>query len=314
MSKKVNNRLLLVNYHYIRDPDQYPYAGIHPLTLNEFRQQVEWLAARYCFVSPEEAEGFALGEETFSRPGVLLTFDDGLIDHSRAAQEVLDPLGIKAVFFVCSCPLIEKRPLMVHKVHWLRATTKPEVFYRELVELLPDQWRDYSLTEQEQSEACRIYIYDTKCVAYLKFLINFVLPAHVVDFATARMLEARGISNVEFCERTYMKESDLLALTKRGHLIGAHTHTHEPVTRLNKLEQENIESNIKALTQCIRKPPTWFSYPYGRDWAIPKDSETFCRRYGFKIGVSLKGQWNTIGQSPYELNRINTNDVEDVCT
>ena len=38
------SRLLMVNYHYIRDPAAYAYPGIHPIDPAEFQKGVEMMA------------------------------------------------------------------------------------------------------------------------------------------------------------------------------------------------------------------------------------------------------------------------------
>jgi len=85
-------RLLLVTYHYIRD-ETYPYAGIHPITPSQLREQIGILSERFSMASIGQAEGFVLGQSDLPAPSVLLTFDDGLREHLHIAREVLEPLG-----------------------------------------------------------------------------------------------------------------------------------------------------------------------------------------------------------------------------
>ena len=70
--------------------------------------------------------------------------------------------------------------------------------------------------------------------------------------------------------------------------------------------------NVSTLEQATGRRPNWISYPYGRDWALPKDPAAFCKRHGFQIGVALEGTFVTPERMPYALDRINTNEVERV--
>ena len=97
-----------------------------------------------------------------------------------------------------------------------------------------------------------------------------------------------------------------------GHRVEAHTHDHRPVTRLGAEEDELMALNVRTLEQATGRRPTWLSYPFGRDWALPDDSRAFCRRHGFAFGVTLKGTWVKPENAPYALDRINTNEVEQV--
>ena len=128
ITNETDSMLMIVNYHYIRERSKYPYAGIHPVEWQKFIKDVRLLSSRFHMATPEEVERFTYGDIDLPGPSVFLSFDDGLVDHATAAQDVLDPLGIKAVFSISSRPLIEERALMVHKIHWLRATTPPDIF------------------------------------------------------------------------------------------------------------------------------------------------------------------------------------------
>src|SRR6185437_14404933 len=99
------------------------------------------------------------------------TFDDGLVDHWHAAREVLDPLGIKGAFFVCSRPAVEGRALTVHKIQWLRAHIDPTQFAEEFFALAPPG-RGPSDQDAWSARAERTYTYDTPQQARLKFALN----------------------------------------------------------------------------------------------------------------------------------------------
>ena len=153
-------KLLFVNYHYIRDASAYRYPGIHPLSPDVFERQIASLKELFHIAEPGEVEDFFLKGRQFTRPSIFITFDDGLVDHWRAASDVLNLLGIKAAFFVCSRPALEGRALTVHKIHWLRAHTDPADFTEELFSYLPAGQRQ-SGDEPWSVAAERMYIYDT---------------------------------------------------------------------------------------------------------------------------------------------------------
>lgn len=308
-----NHNLLLVNYHYIRDPAMYAYPGIHPISKEEFTFQLHWLKEKFHFASAPEIESFIHGQSRLTTASVFLTFDDGLADHCMIAREVLDPLGIKAAFFICSRPLEEQKAVAVHKVHWLRATTPPEVFVSEFVDLLPKDMREHFHNQQTTEGALRTYIYDTEENARLKYFINFRLSTDTVDEITSRMLKARKIKEADFCRDVYLNQGQIEELFKSGHLIGLHGHSHTPFSCLDfaTLCQE-LNSNIQCLGRIIGKKPCWVSYPYGSDWAIPKDVGSLCEKFRLKAGLTLKRGWNSGKGSPWTLNRINTNELSSM--
>lgn len=307
-----SSRLLFVNYHYIRNPNAYAYPGIHSLSMQSFREQVAWMGERFHFATPDQVEAFQLGGVPLPGASVFLTFDDGLVDHWQATCEVLDPLGIRAGYFVCSRPAIEGRVLSVHKVHWLRSHTEPDAFAAEFFSYVPAELQpapDAPWLEAAQ----RAYVYDTKAAAQLKYALNFVLPSGLVDDITSTMMAKRGIDEGEFCRGLYMGDAELRSLVKQGHALGVHGHTHEPFSRLGDNLFKEIQTNREYLSSASGRLPRWVSYPYGRKDAIPAP-DTLNRlfsEFDFRLGFTLLGSWNDGTQDRRQLHRVNTNDVED---
>lgn len=313
MTEPGQSRLLFVNYHYIRDPAAYRYPGIHPIGMAEFRAQLQSLQGRFRFPSPGEVEAFVLDGRELPGPSVVPTFDDGLMDHWQAACEVLDPLGIKGAFFVCSRPAVTKRVLMVHKIQWLRAHTSPSEFAGEFFSLVPPELRPTG-HETWIARAERAYKYDTPLVARLKFALNFVLPTELVDDVTSRMFANRGIDEGRFCAETYMSEAHLRSLAERGHVVGVHGNTHAPFSRLGQRLLDDVGANVAYLADATGRPPSWVAYPYGRADAVPDDAvlTSLFRHFNLKVGLTLMGTWNLGGENPARLNRININELEAV--
>ena len=78
------------------------YHDIAKDDLPHFASQIHWLRHRWNFASPAEFVELLEGKAKASQPTLLLTFDDGFASSREAADDVLDPLGIKALFFVVS--------------------------------------------------------------------------------------------------------------------------------------------------------------------------------------------------------------------
>lgn len=307
------SKLLIVNYHYIRDPDTYRYPGIHPLSSDAFERQVMDLRAKFHVADPTEVEDFFLNHRSFARASVFFTFDDGLVDHWQAAHNILDPLGIKAAFFVCSRPATEGRALTVHKIHWLRAHTEPTAFTEELYSYLPAGQR--LTNDVPWGEAAeRMYIYDSPQIAKLKFALNFILPSDAIDDLTSNMLIARGIAEAEFCRQTYMSAEQLRGLTENGHKVGLHGHSHAPFRRLGDNVFAEVRQNQEHVALACGEQPSWVSYPNGRDDAVPDKAvlRKLFDRFDLRLGFTMFGTWNDGSESPRLVRRINTNEVAAV--
>lgn len=67
-----------------------------------FKALIKSLARRFGFVSPAQAAARLAGNcPDDGRAPVLLTFDDGFVSNAKVTRDILTPLDIKAVFFVC---------------------------------------------------------------------------------------------------------------------------------------------------------------------------------------------------------------------
>jgi len=67
-----------------------------------FRAQLEWLSRTWTFVSAEQFAGMISGSTPVIGDNLLLTFDDGFRSNRIVAEEILNPMGIRALFFIIS--------------------------------------------------------------------------------------------------------------------------------------------------------------------------------------------------------------------
>jgi peptidoglycan/xylan/chitin deacetylase (PgdA/CDA1 family) len=89
----------------ISSPDQLRvllYHDIAPVDQANFAAQMRWLKQSWNFVGVKRFEAMISGEEPVRGRNLLLTFDDGFLSNRAVAQDVLNPMGIEAVFFVVS--------------------------------------------------------------------------------------------------------------------------------------------------------------------------------------------------------------------
>lgn len=78
------------------------YHDIAPRDYGDFTAQLQWLKRSWNFVSVEHFAAMASGQEPVRGRNLLLTFDDGFTSNRTVAEAVLNPMGIRALFFVVS--------------------------------------------------------------------------------------------------------------------------------------------------------------------------------------------------------------------
>lgn len=75
------------------------YHGVSDGHADAFARQLDYLCRRYESVGEEGLSEFLAGGER-SRPGLIISFDDGLADNYRNAARLLEERGLRGWFFV----------------------------------------------------------------------------------------------------------------------------------------------------------------------------------------------------------------------
>jgi len=65
-----------------------------------FKKQLQELQKKWNIISPEKFERMISGNEPIQDNNLLITFDDGLTSNRIVAEKILNPMGLKAIFFV----------------------------------------------------------------------------------------------------------------------------------------------------------------------------------------------------------------------
>lgn len=99
LAKAIGRPLGLTSPHRLR---VLLYHDIAPNDQARFAEQLRWLARTWTFVTPEQFAAMISGCEPVCGSNLLVTFDDGFASNRVVAEEVLNPMGIRALFFVVS--------------------------------------------------------------------------------------------------------------------------------------------------------------------------------------------------------------------
>jgi peptidoglycan/xylan/chitin deacetylase (PgdA/CDA1 family) len=190
--------------HYVRDEDLPQFKRIVRALVERRRPiALEDVYAYYDRESPRRIEGQRL----------LMTFDDGLLSSFRATQEVLNPLGIKATFFVPTRILDledreEMRQFFWNEVYHRRrpiAALRPEEYETMSVEHLRELRRQgHSVLPHTHSHVNLSDIADEESVerelrapkARLEDALQSSAPGFAFPVGTERVVSAFAYQNV----------------------------------------------------------------------------------------------------------------------
>jgi peptidoglycan/xylan/chitin deacetylase (PgdA/CDA1 family) len=210
-----------------------------------FVRQIEWLRRWVEFVHPDETARV----RRRSKPRVLLTFDDGFLNHQQVVAPILAKHSIPALFFV---PTRHGEPGGYLWFSYLRMLfrhfpRKTFAFRGEIFDM------DGHRRESVQRLRCRLFAIDphpSGMYAALRQcppLEEFVSQEELLD-------ECAGLSGAEVAE---LFRSDLF-------VPGVHTVDHPLLTRCSPDEMSRqIRSNKDWLEMASGKPCTAIAYPGG---------------------------------------------------
>jgi peptidoglycan/xylan/chitin deacetylase (PgdA/CDA1 family) len=305
MSEKPLDGYAALCYHYIRPArSQDPFPRILGLQAEEFRRHLRLFRQEYRVLTPQEARAFSYGERPLNgdRPGLLLTFDDGLADHYRAAQ-LLAEQKLQAFFFIPTCILVEQLPANPTIIHFCLARFGLAAFLRA--------WR-------HALEAVGLAV-DTHDVAYergddpwhaiglIKQRVKYDLgygPARDVLLRIYRELLLPDFP--EALAAMHLTAAQLREMLTMGHAVGVHSHSHISMQAADLSEQEFQHELIQPkqhLEAAFGAPVNALSYPFGSQVDCLSAEDLIRRTNQYELAFTIDPTFNTQHTSPLELGR-----------
>lgn len=307
--------LTVVMYHYVRDLKFSRYPDIKGLDYELFKEQVIYLERNYNFVTIEQVIAAYDGHEKLPPRAVLLTFDDGYIDHFTKVFPFLHNRGIQGAFYPPVKAITEHSILDVNKIHFILESAKSINDVLALTEKLIEKY-----TEEHQLLPYDDYFkklafpnrYDSKEIIFFKRLLQTELEESLRKKITDEIfLKIVGVEEGVFSRELYMNKDQLSCMVSNGMHVGSHGYDHYWLGSLNKWEQEveivksmdfikEIGGNIKQWTIC---------YPYGN---FNDDTIMLLNKYNCSLGFSTIVDLVTIQNEEdqrFKIPRLDTNDL-----
>jgi peptidoglycan/xylan/chitin deacetylase (PgdA/CDA1 family) len=308
------NPLTIVSYHYVRPIAGSRYPAMKALDAGDFRRQLAYFRGHYHFVSIENV--VAAAEEHIALPErpLLLTFDDGYMDHYTHAFPILREFGARGAFYPPTCAVLEHRVLDVNKIHFILASIpEPAVLIDAIEDAIRAAGQDTSVrTVEEYREHFWISNrFDPPPVLYCKQLLQHALP----DLFRRQLVDAlfhRFVTRDEasFAADLYVGVEQLQTMLAGGMHVGGHGGSHCWLDRLTLEEQRSdIEDSFRLLDAIgIGRNAGCFTfcYPYG---GYNADTLQLLRERQCKVGLTVRVELAHVERDRMlELPRLDTTD------
>lgn len=310
--------LTIVTYHYVRRIKGSRYANIKGLEQDSFGGQLQYLKNHYVSVTARQVMDATRREGILPDNAVLLTFDDGYLDHFENVFPVLRKEKVHACFFPPAKCVQERTVLDINKIHHILAVVPDTTTILSAIEDGIESARHEFELESIESYMSRLAIpnrFDDARVMYIKRMLQAELPAalrsRLVDTLFRRFVSKDERS---FAEDLYMNQDHLRCMADAGMTIGCHGYDHSHLDRLDRPSQElDVKLSLDFLETLGVPRKDWvMSYPHG-GWNT--SLLEILQRENCALGIVDGPDLARIGRNdPLLLPRLDTTDFPTVAT
>lgn len=273
-------------YHYVRPTDS-DMPHLKHLHLDDFRAQLDHFSSQYGFVS--KAEFLTSLQDGNPRPGVVLTFDDGLIDHYRYVMPELVDRGLWGIFYISTDPLDQRRFLDVHRIHALLGRCGGDPVARRLRDMLRpdmlshehvDAFRNDTYSKQENDES----------TGFVKRTLNYYIDYRHRQSVIDELMSQFVPDEAELATSYYVTRRQTSELIEQGMMVGSHTISHCVLSKLSVGEQQReIQGSFRSLSSLTGDDHTkTFCYPYGWSHTFTDQTQTILSQEGCEFSFAVE--------------------------
>lgn len=274
-----------VMYHYVRptDPNQ---PHLFYLNFDDFRRQLDYFEQQFGIMSRAQWQA-ALNTPKELSDGVILTFDDGLIDHYQYVWPELHARGHWGIFYVSSATLHAQQLLSVHRVHYLLGRFGGTRVLNVLELLLDDSLFIEGFYEQLKAAPYAMQSMDEHSLR-VKKIVNYALKPESKDAVLGKLLRKLKVDESAVAQQFYMSSEQIREMEDDGFTFGAHGKSHNLLTKFIGTElTREVTGSVQELDTVLSQPSNTFCYPYGgpdswNDQVLEK-LEQLSIEYGFCV-------------------------------
>jgi peptidoglycan/xylan/chitin deacetylase (PgdA/CDA1 family) len=308
----VNNKVTIIMYHYVRDLKSSRFPEIKGLSIESFKEQLEYLQKHYCLITMEHLMRAMEGVESLPKKPALLTFDDAYIDHFTNVFPILIEKNLQGSFFPPVKAITRHEVLDVNKIHFILASTDKNSIIKSIFAQLDKYRNEYKLKSNEYyyKKLAKSNHFDTKEIIFIKRILQKELGEKLRKKMTNHLFEKFvGIEERIFSKELYMSFDQIKCLKRNGMHIGNHGFDHYWLSSLTKEQQENeINLSLDFLRSVGADASNWtMCYPYGD---YNKTTTDILKLKGCKLALTTVVDIADISNhNRFELPRLDTNNI-----
>lgn len=299
--------MYVIMYHYVRKIQGSRYPGIKGLEFSFFKQQIDFLKNNgYEFVTLQDVK-----EQKINEKSVLLTFDDGYIDHYTSVFPILEQNNISGVFSMPGKIICEKKLLDVNKIHYILASAESVIVRNKLLERM----NYYRGREYDYADNATIYKklaianrFDNQDTIFIKRALQAELPEVLRNTICNELFKEFVTSNEEaFVDELYMSMEQIKTMDRHGMTFAVHGYDHYWMNKLSEKQLvDDINSALLVFDGIINDKDWCCCYPYG---SYSEGVISCVKRMGATTGLTTEvASYIPEKYDIYKIPRLDTND------
>ncbi len=275
-----------IMYHYVRKQWK-ALPHFRYLHVEAFRKQLDYFEQTYGFVSQERFLGLVEGSD---RPesGVVLTFDDGFIDHYEWVFPELEKRGLWDPFYVATGTYESGKSLDVHRVHYLLGRSGGRKMLDALVEVLDPEMLSHDHVEEFHKLTYKRQSNDDATLQF-KRILNYFASAAQRESILDSLVE-RFLPETDIVRELYMTPDMLRELHDAGMILGSHSVSHPVLSKLDEAEQRReINQSFDCLDGLVGGLRIrTFCYPYGGFHSFTETTKRLLSEAGCRFSFNVE--------------------------
>ena len=312
MIKTNNNNIYIVMYHYVREIKNSKFPNLKGLEFEDFKKQINYFIKNFNIISHSDLVEILNTKKIPKKKSILLTFDDGYIDHWKYVFPFLKKKKISGCFYPPVQVIKKKKVLDVNKIHFI---LDREQNRDKILNLIYENLKKYFDKAPKNLNLKNINLdsrYDDKKTILIKRLLQNHLPINIRQKITNKIFQkVLDINESDFAKKLYMDTKQIKEMYENNMGFGSHGDNH---LWWQYLDYKNQVKEIQNSVDFFKKNKIYddnFSvcFPYG---SYNSDTVKILENFDVKFALTTKlGSLNKSNiQKNFHLPRYDTNDFK----
>jgi peptidoglycan/xylan/chitin deacetylase (PgdA/CDA1 family) len=266
--------LSILTYHRFPRRGGEPFDdGVIDTSVVEFEEHINCVKKHFTVVGVDELCAFAAGA-ALPPNAVAITFDDGYVDNYEQALPILLRNDCKAIFFVATTFISERRLYW-----WDRAAYLMKQSSRDAVELrYPSHFR-VELADRPHA----IF----KLLRFIKACPTLEMERLLSELSASAGVAWTRELELDFADRLLMSWDQVRALKQAGMDVQSHTRTHRILQTLSSAELcSELEGSRRDIECELGEAPRALAYPVGKPLTDSSPIRGALVKAGYQIGLT----------------------------